>query len=62
MIIRQVSLTNAPKVVTIGSISGGDKAEVDVRGLVNKVTQTAKDKWIKDFSDHSLFYLEVQRV
>ena len=45
-----------------GSISGGDKAEVDVRGLVNKVTQTAKDKWIKDFSDHSLFYLEVQRV
>ena len=38
-----------------GSISGGDKAEVDVRGWVSKVTQTAKDKWIKDFSDHSLF-------
>ena len=45
-----------------GSISGGDKAEVDVCGWVSKVTQTPKDKWIKDFSDHSLFYSEVQRV
>ena len=40
----------------------GTKAEVDVRGWANQTTAAAKDKWIKDFSDHSLLYLEVQRV
>jgi endonuclease/exonuclease/phosphatase family metal-dependent hydrolase len=40
----------------------GGKAEVDVRGWVNQTTPAAKDKWIKDYSDHSLLYLEVQRV
>ncbi len=40
----------------------GGKAEVDVRGWTNQPTLAAKDKWIKDFSDHSLLYLEVQRV
>lgn len=40
----------------------GTKAEVDVRGWTNQPTPAAKDKWIKDFSDHSLLYLEVQRV
>jgi hypothetical protein len=42
--------------------AGGTKAEVDVRGWVNKNTQAAKDKWINDFSDHCLLFLEVQRV
>jgi exonuclease III len=42
--------------------AGGTKAEVDVRGWVNKQTQSQKDKWIKDYSDHSLLFLEVQRV
>ena len=40
----------------------GGTAEVDVRGWVNAASAAAKDKWIKDFSDHSLMYLEVQRV
>jgi len=40
----------------------GTKAEVDVRGWTNQTTAAAKDKWIKDFSDHSLLFLEVQRV
>jgi hypothetical protein len=38
------------------------KAEVDVRGWTNQTTAVAKDKWIKDYSDHSLLYLEVQQV
>ncbi|MET0690505.1 MAG: endonuclease/exonuclease/phosphatase family protein [Candidatus Binatia bacterium] len=40
----------------------GTKAEVDVRGRTNQTTATAKDKWIKEYSDHSLLYLEVQEV
>jgi endonuclease/exonuclease/phosphatase family metal-dependent hydrolase len=40
----------------------GAEAEVDVRGWVNQNTQAAKDKWINEYSDHSLLYLEVQRV
>ena len=40
----------------------GTKAEVDVRGWVDKTTQSAKDQWIADYSDHSLLYLEVERV
>jgi len=40
----------------------GAKAEVDVRGWTNQTSAVAKDKWIKDFSDHSLLYLEIQRV
>jgi exonuclease III len=44
------------------SKTGGKKADVSVRGWVNKVTNADKDKWIKDFSDHSLLFLEVQKV
>lgn len=40
----------------------GTKAEVDVRGWTSQSTAAAKDKWIKDFSDHGLLYLELQRV
>jgi exonuclease III len=42
--------------------SSGEKADVSVRGWVNKTTNAEKDKWIKDYSDHSLLYLEVQKV
>ena len=41
---------------------GGGKADVSVRGWVNKKTNAEKDKWIKDYSDHSLLFLEVQKV
>jgi endonuclease/exonuclease/phosphatase family metal-dependent hydrolase len=44
------------------SRSDGTQAEVDVRGWANQTTAAAKDQWIKDFSDHSLLYLEVQQV
>ncbi len=40
----------------------GGLAEVDVRGWVNKSNRDGKDKWIREFSDHSLLYLEVQRA
>lgn len=40
----------------------GTLAEVDVRGWTNQTTPAAKDKWIRDYSDHSLLYLEVQRL
>ncbi len=36
-----------------------NQAQVDVRGWVDQVTAAAKDKWIKDYSDHSLLYFEV---
>jgi hypothetical protein len=32
----------------------GGKAEADARGRENSTAAAAKDKWIKDFSDHSL--------
>ena len=41
---------------------GGGKADVSVRGWVNTKTIAEKDKWIKDYSDHSLLFLEVQKV
>jgi len=44
------------------SKTGGEKADVSVRGWVNSKTKVEKDKWIKDFSDHSLLFLEVQKV
>jgi len=40
----------------------GSWVEVDVRGWANKTNTADKDKWIKEFSDHGLLYLEVQRV
>ena len=42
--------------------SGGGSAEVSVRGWVDQPTQAAKDRWIRDYSDHSLLYFEVQKV
>jgi hypothetical protein len=42
--------------------SGSDKADVSVRGWVNAKTKLEKDNWIKDYSDHSLLFLEVQKV
>lgn len=40
----------------------GTNADVDVRGWVNQASQADKDNWIRDFSDHSLLYFEVQKV
>lgn len=37
----------------------GVKAPVDVRGWVDETSNAKKDKWIKDYSDHSLLYFEV---
>ncbi|UCF09320.1 MAG: endonuclease/exonuclease/phosphatase family protein [Candidatus Bipolaricaulota bacterium] len=41
---------------------GGTRGEVDVRGWVNKTTTSQRDRWIERYSDHSLLYLEVQKV
>ena len=41
---------------------GSGKADVSVRGWVDAKTNAEKDKWIKDYSDHSLLFLEVQKV
>lgn len=37
-------------------------ADVDVRGWVNAITDGEKNKWINDYSDHSILYFEVQKV
>lgn len=37
-------------------------AQVDVRGWPKEPTVPKQDKWIEDYSDHGLLYLEVQRV
>jgi endonuclease/exonuclease/phosphatase family metal-dependent hydrolase len=42
--------------------AGGNRGEVDVRGWVNKKQPAQKDHWIERYSDHSLLYLEVQKV
>jgi len=42
--------------------TGGEKADVSVRGWVNATSNSEKNKWIKDYSDHSLLFLEVQKV
>jgi hypothetical protein len=39
--------------------AGGEQVNVDVRGWVNTTTDAQKDKWINDYSDHSLLYFEV---
>ncbi len=36
-----------------------NQSQVDVRGWVDQPTVAAQDRWIKDFSDHSLLYFEV---
>ena len=35
---------------------------VDVRGWVEEGTDSAKDNWVKKYSDHALLYFEVQKV
>ena len=42
--------------------TSGTKADVEVRGWVDQTSPADKDKWIKDYSDHSLLYFEVQKV
>jgi hypothetical protein len=42
--------------------SGGQRGEVDVRGWVNRRTVAQRDRWIDQYSDHSLLYLEVQKA
>jgi hypothetical protein len=40
----------------------GQTGEVDVRGWVNEPTPAKKDAWIQKYSDHSLLFLEVQKI
>lgn len=42
--------------LTFKAFSGAD---ISVRGWVNAATDAEKDQWIKEYSDHSLLYLEV---
>jgi exonuclease III len=42
--------------------TSSEKADVSVRGWVNAKSDAEKNKWIKDYSDHSLLFLEVQKV
>ena len=37
-------------------------AEVDVRGWPQLATAAEQDKWVRDYSDHAMLYLEVQRA
>ncbi|MHA2121070.1 MAG: endonuclease/exonuclease/phosphatase family protein [Promethearchaeota archaeon] len=42
--------------------SNNNKVDVSVRGWVDESTVPAQDKWINNYSDHSLLYFEVQKV
>ena len=35
---------------------------VEARGWVEASTDSAKDAWVKKYSDHALLYFEVQKV
>lgn len=37
-------------------------AEVEVRGWPQLSTAAERDKWVNDYSDHAMLYMEVQRV
>jgi Exonuclease III len=37
-------------------------ADVDCRGWTSLATTAEQDKWIKDYSDHTLLYMELQKV
>jgi hypothetical protein len=39
-----------------------DSADVDVRGWAELKTDAEKVAWIKKYSDHSLLYMEVQKI
>ena len=39
-----------------------EKVNVEVSGWVNKKSEQQKDKWIEEYSDHSLLYFVVQKV
>lgn len=45
-----------------GKNAHGDVLEVDVRGWATTTTSAAKDKWIHEYSDHSLLFFVVGRV
>lgn len=36
--------------------------DVVVRGWVDKTSVPEQDRWIEDYSDHSLLYFEMQKV
>ena len=40
--------------------AGGPAAQVRVKGWVDAANAAAQDAWIRDYSDHSLLYFEVQ--
>jgi endonuclease/exonuclease/phosphatase family metal-dependent hydrolase len=40
----------------------GGKAEVAVRGWVDKKSVAERDQWIERYSDHCLLYLEAQKI
>jgi len=40
---------------------GFSGADVTVRGWPEEQTEAKQDRWIRDFSDHGLLYLEVQQ-
>jgi hypothetical protein len=40
----------------------GTQADVEVREWVNETTTASKNRWIRDYSDHCVLLLEVQRV
>jgi exonuclease III len=40
----------------------GVTASVDVRGWVNETSDSGKDEWIQNYSDHSLLLFEIQKV
>jgi len=48
--------------IEISERSEGTSAEVDIRGWPEEPTYATKGKWIENFSDHALLFMEVQKV
>jgi hypothetical protein len=49
------------KLKPFGQDVDGNAVEVDVRGWVDQTTSASKDKWIREHSDHSLLFFQVEQ-
>jgi exonuclease III len=59
--LDQVVIATQLKLKSFGQDASGNPVEVDVRGWVDQGTAALKDKWIREHSDHSLLFFQVEK-
>lgn len=59
--LDQVVIATQLKLKSFGSDTNGNPIEVAVRGWVDETPGTQKDKWIREHSDHSLLFFQVEK-